>query len=455
MRKFSIGNLLGLLGLGWGLLLLTIPAEAATYHVATNGNDGNSGTQSAPFRTIAKGLSVMAAGDTFYIRGGTYDEALRDNVPGGTDWATPVTIAALPGETVVIRPSGGYYVVQLTQPHEHHIIFDGLIFDGSQTISTVFQINVGGDQPTKGAHHLRIKNSEMRNGDDNGIFVGGGSDDNEFINLNIHDNGLTCSGCSTGPPGGYGLYVRGKRNLIQGCSVSGNGGSGMQLWWDSGGVDENMVINNRWFKNGVTAGRGGFSIGNGNNNQAYNNLVWGNTGPGIRVSWSVSNTSVDHNTIWNNTESGIYINASTNAILKNNIVYQNGGTITDIDGVGTLQSTNLTADPRFVNPAVGDFHLQPSSPAIDAGLTLPEVPTDFDGVSRPQGLAYDVGAYEYRTTTLLPGDLNKDGKRDLADVRLLIYMLIGQQPTTPEADLTGDGAVTLADVQALIRLFAS
>ena len=54
--------------------------------------------------------------------------------------------------------------------------------------------------------------------------------------------------------------------------------------------------------------------------------------------------------------------------------------------------------------------------------------------------------------TTLRGDLNGDDKRDLVDVRLLIYMLIGQQAKTPEADLTGDGAVTLADVQALIRL---
>jgi len=56
------------------------------------------------------------------------------------------------------------------------------------------------------------------------------------------------------------------------------------------------------------------------------------------------------------------------------------------------------------------------------------------------------------TLAALRGDLNGDGTRDLADVRLLIYMLLGQQATTPEADLTGDGAVTLADVQALIRL---
>jgi hypothetical protein len=96
--------------------------------------------------------------------------------------------------------------------------------------------------------------------------------------------------------------------------------------------------------------------------------------------------------------------------------------------------------------------VQAGSPAIDTGVTLAVVTTDIEGTSRPQGSSYDIGAYEYRATTLLPGDLNKDGRRDLADVRLLIYMLIGQQVKTPEADLTGDGVVTLADVQVLIRL---
>jgi len=56
------------------------------------------------------------------------------------------------------------------------------------------------------------------------------------------------------------------------------------------------------------------------------------------------------------------------------------------------------------------------------------------------------------TLASLRGDLNGDGQRNLSDVRLLIYMLLGQQAKTPAADLTGDGAVTLADVQALIRL---
>ena len=42
----------------------------------------------------------------------------------------------------------------------------------------------------------------------------------------------------------------------------------------------------------------------------------------------------------------------------------------------------------------GNFHLRPGSPAIDGGMALPEVPTGFDGVNRPQGAACDIGAYD-------------------------------------------------------------
>jgi hypothetical protein len=58
-------------------------------------------------------------------------------------------------------------------------------------------------------------------------------------------------------------------------------------------------------------------------------------------------------------------------------------------------SHNLTADPKFVNAAASDFHLQATSPAINAGATIGIVTTDFSGVSRPQGAEYDIGAHEY------------------------------------------------------------
>jgi hypothetical protein len=81
-------------------------------------------------------------------------------------------------------------------------------------------------------------------------------------------------------------------------------------------------------------------------------------------------------------------------MLKNNILYQNRGTIQDL-GSGTNQSHNLVTDPKFIDPSANNFHLQPNSPAIDAGITIPEVTTDFDGITRPQGNAYDIGAYEF------------------------------------------------------------
>ena len=53
------------------------------------------------------------------------------------------------------------------------------------------------------------------------------------------------------------------------------------------------------------------------------------------------------------------------------------------------------ADPKFVSPPRFDFHLQTGSPAINAGLTLPQVTGDFEGVTRRRaGLA--VGAYEFK-----------------------------------------------------------
>ena len=59
-----------------------------------------------------------------------------------------------------------------------------------------------------------------------------------------------------------------------------------------------------------------------------------------------------------------------------------------------MELTNLTS--YFVNPAGFDLRLRAGSPAIDAGSAVLAPPLDRDGVSRPQGGAFDLGAYEYR-----------------------------------------------------------
>lgn len=62
-------------------------------------------------------------------------------------------------------------------------------------------------------------------------------------------------------------------------------------------------------------------------------------------------------------------------------------------------STNLFGlDPRFVNPAGSDFHLQSCSPAINAGNNAPTnahgITTDLDGNPRIRNQVVDLGPYE-------------------------------------------------------------
>src|SRR5438093_817612 len=79
-------------------------ATAATYYVATTGNDSRScvtsQTITTPKQTIQSGIACLTAGDTLYLRQGTYQESILSgspSFPSGTSWANPVTIASYPG----------------------------------------------------------------------------------------------------------------------------------------------------------------------------------------------------------------------------------------------------------------------------------------------------------------------------------------------------------------------
>jgi hypothetical protein len=83
---------------------------------------------------------------------------------------------------------------------------------------------------------------------------------------------------------------------------------------------------------------------------------------------------------------------STNFTAVNNDMWMSDGSQ---PGTYGSNATHLTLNPQFVNLAGLNFHLSASSPMIDAGETLSQVPYDYDGVARPQGAAYDIGAFEY------------------------------------------------------------
>ena len=59
----------------------------------------------------------------------------------------------------------------------------------------------------------------------------------------------------------------------------------------------------------------------------------------------------------------------------------------------TNGDNSIESNPLFVS-AGSDFHLQSTSPAIDAGTASGAPAYDYDGNPRPNGSGYDIGAYE-------------------------------------------------------------
>ena len=114
---------------------------------------------------------------------------------------------------------------------------------------------------------------------------------------------------------------------------------------------------------------------------------------------TIINSIVWGNTAFNGPE--IY-NAAASPIIT--VTYSNIKFPSVYTGTG-----NINADPRFVWPiaatvaptTAGNYHLQPGSPAIDHG-TDGGVTTDLDGLPRPMGTGYEMGAYEFRPHIFLP-----------------------------------------------------
>ena len=89
---------------------------------------------------------------------------------------------------------------------------------------------------------------------------------------------------------------------------------------------------------------------------------------------------------------------TTGTTVKNCVSYNNTVNYTN-DGTSTVASNNSTSgtDPQFTNPGSGDFTIPTGSPLKDAGRDVSGngVTNDYTGTARPQGAAFDIGAYEF------------------------------------------------------------
>ena len=76
----------------------------------------------------------------------------------------------------------------------------------------------------------------------------------------------------------------------------------------------------------------------------------------------------------------------------------NGGMTLDLNHQGTIQD-NIATDPLFENEGGRDLHLQQTSPCKDTGTPNSAPAHDLEGNPRPNGAGFDMGAYEFGSST--------------------------------------------------------
>jgi len=357
----------------WRVLVLTSVlilfgqcASAATYYVATTGSDSNPGTQSAPFRHLSKAaLTATQPGDTVIVMDGTYDNegVVAPNI------VVILSYSGTAGNPITFRAQNRGKAILDSMNSSTTASCDGAsAYFGLKSVSFIviqgFVIQRGCDSgiPTDGAaHDIIIRWNEIRNIANhtvidqigrNGIYLHVAEYNFIFDGNSFHDIGRTDG--QTLLHFDHGIYSQGQNmTIINNIFYNMNRGFSIQT---ADGASNWLVANNT------------FAFGNANG-EAGQIMFWNNN----------SNITVRNNIFYNPNSSAIarYSATISGCRFDHNLVYGVSTVISDVTGF-TIGISQIGANPLFVNASTApyDFHLQPGSPGIDAGVT-------------------DVGAHEY------------------------------------------------------------
>jgi hypothetical protein len=425
--------------------------SASIYFVKTSGNDiSGNGTWSTPWKTMPKAVNAMAAGGIVYVCDG--ESATSEDSYGGAvnldrhgSDTMPLSILAYPGAQVFVGDSSlnfgfghwesGYGYIDHWNVAKFHITSGEIsipVSTGSRLVGNYITA------PTASAAEGTVE------ADGNNVCILG----NEITKAGK-------PGCSklyhplyvSSPRTGTGARypTESNREIAYNYFHDNNAIRAINIYSEQAStafmthhlVHDNFIINQvsdamligyytvgeNWFYNNiiVKAGLGpdpdpsessasthyGVQFDAGHEDTTttiyfYNNTVygcgWSQTANGPGASGNVCITDLGRYTLhFNNnivcSTGEPYVAGWSDADLSkvaggNNLWYGKGA-------APAWDLSPLNSDPKFVDTAQADMHLMQGSPALDAGRDLsPVVTVDFDGVSRPQGPAYDIGAYE-------------------------------------------------------------
>jgi hypothetical protein len=365
----------------------SISTAGHVYSVATNGSDANDGTEAAPFATVQHGVDVASAGDTIVVEDGVYPPTAACS--GGNGFAVQIDHAGTPSAWITLRAR-----------HARGATLDGQLscyaYINLQAGAAYWNIEgfaiTGGYWAAvwsnAGAHHYALRANEL-------MHVGN----------RLETTGLPIA--STGAsPVSHDVIIEG--NILH--DIGRTGGYPTEPDADSGmemKSSATQIINNVCYPpiSGACILTGaGFSgiIANNTLRGPMLSLYDGTPLTGLITLWDRNDGLILQNNIIDGAAVAAIkivmlagLTPLSCAIDHNLISGQIALTSHDISSACTLGPNLANGVPSFVaGGAPHDFHLSLTSQAIDTGVTLPEVQLDFDRVLRPQGAAYDIGAFE-------------------------------------------------------------
>jgi len=382
------------------LFLILSVNQAKTYFVSPGGNDStNSGTIVAPFESIMRAQQVVEAGDTVYLRGGTYKMTENQISRYEGIWAMVhflnksgkegkyINYWAYPGEIPTfdmtnVKPQRKRVMVfNLTGSWIH---IKGIEVIGTQvTILTHTQSECFHNE---GSHNV-YEQLSMHNGQAIGFYLLKGSE-NLILNCDAYCNyDFTSEGGKGGNTDGFGCHPRkgSTGNVFRGCRAWFNSDDGFDLIR----AYESVTFENCWsFYNGYSTSFE--SLGDGNGFKAGG---WGldrddrtpDTYPmhTIRFCMAVrnkangfySNHHLNGNYWYNNTS---YLNGTNYNMLNRTQDF-----LSDVAGYNHVLKNNLSFEPRTFETQ----HIDSTKCDVSVNsFTLPVTVTKADFVSLDQSL---------------------------------------------------------------------
>ena len=398
------------MGVKWFALgLLASSAFASTYYVSTTGSDNNAGSYSAPFATLNKANAVVTAGDTVWIRGGTYyptdttylkSDAMSAGIvlsASGTSDDNRIHYLAYPDEQPVFDFSKlKIGVAYSTNNGVDSVMYtNGIVIRGSYihlkgleicNVPMKYNSNVG--VYITRSKHIFLEQINSHHNQGAGFFVNekntGSGGGHYFLNCDSHDNydpnGRQGDGENAD---GFGVHYQttGDTTKFYGC----------RAWWNSDDgwdfifqgfpvvVENSYAMGNGYASYGTVhpenANGNGFKAGSDTSGTAHHVIrqcvAWKNYSSGFYANHSTAGNKWYNNTSYNNLGTQYNMLASTyngttvvaNKVLtgdnahdmKNNIAYPNKTAY-----IGTYNGTTYAAGSNNtwnlgITPAESDF----------------------------------------------------------------------------------------------------